>query len=168
MCIEACQEVVDHMFSLLQKEIIQEECANWRKCSRYSGMARDEPLQIVGPLHPCLPAPVLHSEGSSSCIYWQDKGPRSEVSPSSHMMRGHWMRPSSQGPRLEAAKVAARSLSSMVLQSPVSLGLKGPIHDQLRNTSLPIHDQVNQHHTRSIMLHNTQCCATWLIVYGPL
>jgi hypothetical protein len=24
----------------------------------------------------------------------------------------------------------------------------------LRNTSLPIHDQVNQHHTRSIMLHN--------------
>jgi hypothetical protein len=38
----------------------------------------------------------------------------------------------------------------------------------LRNTSLPIHDQVNQHHTRSIMLHNTQCCATWLIVYGPL
>jgi hypothetical protein len=37
----------------------------------------------------------------------------------------------------------------------------------LRNTSLPIHDQVNQHHTRSIMLHNTQCCATWLIVYGP-
>jgi hypothetical protein len=33
---------------------------------------------------------------------------------------------------------------------------------------LPIHDQVNQHHTRSIMLHNTRCCATWLIVYGPL
>jgi hypothetical protein len=30
----------------------------------------------------------------------------------------------------------------------------------LRNTSLPLHDQVNQHHTRSIMLHNTQCCAT--------
>jgi hypothetical protein len=30
----------------------------------------------------------------------------------------------------------------------------------LRNTSLPIHDQVNQHHTRSIMLHNTRCCAT--------
>jgi hypothetical protein len=25
----------------------------------------------------------------------------------------------------------------------------------LRNTSLPIHDQVSQHHTRSIMLHNT-------------
>jgi hypothetical protein len=24
----------------------------------------------------------------------------------------------------------------------------------LRNTSLPIHDQVNQHHTRSIMLRN--------------
>jgi hypothetical protein len=38
----------------------------------------------------------------------------------------------------------------------------------LRNTNLPIHDQVNQHHTRSIMLHNTQCCATWLIEYGPL
>jgi hypothetical protein len=38
----------------------------------------------------------------------------------------------------------------------------------LRNTSLPIHDQVNQHHTRSIVLHNTQCCATWLIVYRPL
>jgi hypothetical protein len=38
----------------------------------------------------------------------------------------------------------------------------------LRNPSLPIHDQVNQSHTRSIMLHNTQCCATWLIVYGPL
>jgi hypothetical protein len=30
----------------------------------------------------------------------------------------------------------------------------------LRNTNLPIHDQVNQHHTRSIMLHNSQCCAT--------
>jgi hypothetical protein len=30
----------------------------------------------------------------------------------------------------------------------------------LRKKSLPIHDQVNQHHTRSIMLHNTQCCAT--------
>jgi hypothetical protein len=38
----------------------------------------------------------------------------------------------------------------------------------LRNTSSPIHDQVNQHHTRSIMLHNTQCCARWLIVYGTL
>jgi hypothetical protein len=50
--------------------------------------------------------------------------------------------------------------------------IKGPIHDQSccakLYISLPIHDQVNQHHTRSIMLHNTQCCATWLIVYGPL
>jgi hypothetical protein len=37
----------------------------------------------------------------------------------------------------------------------------------LRNTSLPIHDQVNRHHTRSIMLHNTQCCAMIDRVWAP-
>jgi hypothetical protein len=46
-------------------------------------------------------------------------------------------------------------------------GLMRAIHDQSCCAKLFCATQVCPFTIKSIMLHNTQCCATWLIVYGP-
>lgn len=45
MIIEACQRIMDHTFSLWQKETIQEEHCNWRKSSKYSDTVMNQGLQ---------------------------------------------------------------------------------------------------------------------------
>jgi hypothetical protein len=57
------------------------------------------------------------------------------------------------------------------LSSSVLIRVACEMANILRTISHVQHETAVQHyaaHTRSIMLHNTQCCATWLIVYVPL